>query len=1454
MSGQVFSQLDSELPLTLLPVRIETRYLPRRKPTHLFVRIFPDVVHADSHRMSLTTREAQLGKQFWYSVWQVTEEAQVAEARRWLAAQVGPYRALWVSTVTRPTNLGKHDAKPAFPQISIQDARDATVARLLPDRWMVRLYDANLELVHTAFSSPVPANLPMAPTLSPKGVEANHPTTGKRLSAPEGFLHGQGLLWTVDFGEAERVGMALRIPVENVPDPVGALLVLGARAERDILAEGDAFDALLAAHWYTQGLDLMPQGTPTNNTDAGRSGMSLSDPDVDLLFEREAFDRPLAPLGRAALIAAKAASLYRIPAADAASLAFGRVRTNMLDRVDHAERNEGLAGWAMNLVVGYATIGRYLTEPLSKLDGSTARGADAGTLRDWYADWVRGGGPLPILRCGEQPYGLLPIGSRPVENIPLLDFEAKLEHYLAKLYSIWQASLPVPTLDPDATDGRPSSSAAQDALTVAEVLGAVPHPAGLRLRGASDNIAEDFSQFTVLIESIERYIERDVLKAKEIDAQSEIDLYWTHRKPLIVGGEPGGPPVVYPTISTQLANLDFFRQEVEVADARAEYETLASLILPLIDDQLRPLLQTYADASAATPSVLWDWHEGGGLGSDGMIRLTGTTFDEHARDAHDLVTSDGNIEEIRDLLQRADALLRDAAQRNTPPLQRIHLVKSRSPLLAHLIDITCRTVPVGEIAGVLAGLQVLLALIDAETARDPHAELERLMRETLGLAMHRMDAWVTGLASKKLAEKRKSKAAGMQIGAYGWLLDLKRSGEPTSQGFIHAPSLTHAAAAAVLRAGWNAYGTRRGETPLSVDLSSDRVRGGLWILDGVRNGQDLAELLGGRFERYLHDAHLDDWIRTIRVHALEAAQSKRPPNAVVDGLLVARAASNMERSERETTLRAALDAALAATGNPNEDQTRARVWRALRTIAADLDSVADLALTQSVHSILQGNADAAAAMIALTGGSDAAVPPVTVADTQRDAQLISHRVIALWPAPAVTAEEAMPLHAAEPRLVTWLEGLLPRPSQIVAEIVTRENSGAETRSQMSLEDVGVSIVEAALLAGAGVHQADTRLGRVIQAAAARIAGPGKSVEVRYDTNDTRAAEGEDTLSIDEFGLIATTMRDAVGRCRALRAEDLLMPGNEAPADSVDVAELQKRIAPVEEAIQAVIAGLAGTDATLRDVALTRAAVIGVSGAIRALEVADPAPLIERVAEALRKRLPSATPESAPTTDSVSDSLDRLQVLIGKALPILPVFTLQPNSVRVASASSRQRQKQVATDGLRWLRQVGRVHPAIGAINEFFLMTGTVADAPSSPLGLVQMPEAGGPWAAVERPSTEGDHCCIVSLTGAEQLKADNTPIAGVLIESWTESIPKREQQTGIAVHFDSPSARPPQAILLSVVAGDAKFSADELSNQILHTIELAKFRAVGADRIAEIGQFLPAVFLPEDVTISGRES
>ena len=166
-------------------------------------------------------------------------------------------------------------------------------------------------------------------------------------------------------------------------------------------------------------------------------------------------------------------------------------------------------------------------------------------------------------------------------------------------------------------------------------------------------------------------------------------------------------------------------------------------------------------------------------------------------------------------------------------------------------------------------------------------ERRLLLAETLDCCSHRLDAWLTSAASRRLASLRAAGATGTNIGAYGWLenialatpaaagqvdgLDVLHDG--TDGGFVHAPGLAHAAAAGVLRSGRLTHRrTDPASEPLDLDLSSTRTRDALTLLDGMRRGQSLGALLGYRLERRLHERsgaglELDRFIYVLRTLA-----------------------------------------------------------------------------------------------------------------------------------------------------------------------------------------------------------------------------------------------------------------------------------------------------------------------------------------------------------------------------------------------------------------------------------------------------------------------------------------------------------------------------------------------------------------------------------------------------------
>ena len=93
-------------------------------------------------------------------------------------------------------------------------------------------------------------------------------------------------------------------------------------------------------------------------------------------------------------------------------------------------------------------------------------------------------------------------------------------------------------------------------------------------------------------------------------------------------------------------------------------------------------------------------------------------------------------------------------------------------------------------------------------------------------------------------------------------------------------------------------------------------------------------------------------------------------------------------------------------------------------------------------------------------------------------------------------------------------------------------------------------------------------------------------------------------------------------------------------------------------------------------------------------------------------------------------------------------------------------------------------------------------------------------------------------------------IGGVLIDSWTEAIPGSEVTTGVGIHFDAPSSRAPQAVLLATTPPGQTWDRELLRDTLKQTLEVTQQRSVGPETLRWHGQFLPALFLPDTVKIA----
>ena len=279
--------------------------------------------------------------------------------------------------------------------------------------------------------------------------------------------------------------------------------------------------------------------------------------------------------------------------------------------------------------------------------------------------------------------------------------------------------------------------------------------------------------------------------------------------------------------------------------------------------------------------------------------------------------------------------------------------------------------------------------------------------------------------------------------------------ESTNGGYIQAPSLNHAVTAAILRNGYLSNLTPENPDLLKVNISSQRVRSALAIIEGIRNGQSLAALLGYQFERGLHDRYnlqLDKFLFELRKKfplygdQFESTRTdKDTPIEVIEARNVVHGL-NLIKHVQETIKNGDNDPFGNILGEDASPDQKNAIEREVDRIIDTQDAVADLAIAESVHQIVQGNYDRAAAT--LDTYSKGNFPPMPdVVQTPRSGHNITHRI-------AIHFESEMGHNPssddtfraiAEPALSNWLESLLPSPEEIACivngQIITLQNIG-----------------------------------------------------------------------------------------------------------------------------------------------------------------------------------------------------------------------------------------------------------------------------------------------------------------------------------------------------------------------------------------------------------------------------
>lgn len=746
---------------------------------------------------------------------------------------------------------------------------------------------------------------------------------------------------------------------------------------------------------------------------------------------------------------------------------------------------------------------------------------------------------------------------------------------------------------------------------------------------------------------------------------------------------------------------------------------------------------------------------------------------------------------------------------------------------------------------------------------------------------------------------------------YDWSIDWfvgKAKVDPGNQGFIHAPSINHAITAAILRAGYLGHVNNDGspEGSLAINLTSDRVRTAMFYLEGIRNGQELAALLGYQFERAMHDADLNAYLFDFR-STLPLVAGRVTPNSgipksdvrnaeafnVVDGLTL------IEEYRNGTWV----DTVWPANDEPT-GQDMTKLDEEIARLMDHVDAIGDLLMAEGVFQVAQGSYDrATGTMNVLTNGGFPPQPDIV--RTPRTSNVLTHRVgihfdlasasSTLWSAP----ESARAI--VESKVNTWIAGLLPAPDKIIFKVEYEEFNitlqAFQTQSAtVSVQDLAVQPIDFLYLAGQFEDTGmQSELSQRIAYHTRRFIAEDDNTDVKLIMMD-RSGLNADEYTLFELMPVLKRMVNMLNSSRAMVAEDFLLP-SEADEIIENATTGGYNLTQMEARLQTAIDTTSTSHEDLGDI------ISEINTAWNAVDVlvwtttpANADTLLDDLRDAIMKAkqfhtgtpLPFSADEVSETAadqlvaqgksaelvlQSLKDKADPLMtalaslttakeklkqmegianLLFGRNFRLFPEFEYF-NPVQISNALGVS--DLLADAGEfpmeTWLPGVARVRDKMTSLHHTGLFarswTGSDDTLSLTPAQLPFNPLGGDRWMGMKTGSSFEIPEDTLSLVMHYPSGYAPSLMAGIFIDEWSEEIPIDEVATGVALNFNRPNAEAANALILAVSpVVDGGWNWDDLMGSLSDTLEWAKKRAVEPDLLNESAytQILPMIMAP----------
>jgi hypothetical protein len=1535
----------------------------------LWVRIFPDVIEISKHEPKLTQDECNAGEDFWKAIWH-KENDKAIQLEQWniLCTKFGINRSMWIAKQTTPANKNDNNAAaPLFGNIDLSPAGSSAPAcsYVLPDRFSAILYKRDIKKEY--YGKPIPDPLIV-------GIDF---TDNNTTEEPDDSDIPAEIKWLTDFDEAEKIGMAIKIPLDtDFVQGFDKLLILGTKTSADIIQSQKLVEDLFDGHLYgMNGFSFLPQGYATNATGSKNRTIEYDlEASLEIVLNEYSINSfsPVFDKTDGQLFAEFLGISY-----DNISKAYN------FDKKDSAEACE------INRALWPATLGYYLTEFISPL----IKDNDILKVREFFIQNVTGRGPVSAIKIGSQPYGVLPATAfskwQYQNSLNANDFSNRLfVNFLSVMLSDFDnLSQDYKSLGKPVPNGKTPDDLFQEILglnassvsysyrlafgpdfikaitgTDADITPLINkfkndlhflfdvNPNILKLMYTFGNVDPAWNNFKLLIPFIDSnpLSEFEKLRGSFGTAANDMNyIEWLNsngfesiKNEVFPQGNTVTPDSLFYLLLRHAVLLSYFDTSLDILHT-------SNLINDRFSKEIE-LLNVVKDFSVtARDKTIIKSRIDAAPPPTGTTKNAGSGTEQSAPPAHDNITGLKTGQNIS--WQSAAA----AKENITDSLDKVDSkwgilggnygnVTSNMAMFDYLDNVIkidkAGTYSLTEVNNALNVLKEL-----------PNARLERLFAEHIDLCSYRLDSWLMGLVIQRILSNRLvngSRKTGSYIGAFGYLEDVapgvnpliifreilpvklipaaqqqppadaaytyvynpvfntgdsfaymgkdssqnfsidpetnkireNNSVDPENMGYIHAPSLTQAATAAILRSGYFSHKTVGTDNKMAVNLSSERVRDAMYYIEGVNSGQDLGALLGYRFERLMHDNHLDEFILDLRKKFNFTASNITGNNDFEEPVVYVQNVTNGLK--------------LINDANPFDDLPMLNsgnidtIKNFVGILKDHMDAIGDLVLSESIYQMTQGNyPKSGSALKTVSEGSGIREPEFI--KTPGTGIALTHRVIINIDAAKIDPKKNLtPRSQAEPYLNYWIGSLLGDPDKIIVQYryITGTGSGQkEVIENMKLADLNIQPIDLIYLY---LHDQDENNFDKINNYISNFLKLKKGLNVIeiLNENDEQSLQTDET-SLNSLETLISSIKELIISSRSLKPADFELPSANINSayDKHGFNDLSDRLKTLLKSFTDTLTNLISADnlnvPSIIDSVL-KLSLLGYD--VSSLSLTDTKPdYIKYIIKNLNDKIAAANSQYANAlnlvqsneSNSVQDKYSEAikifysiaESLLGSPFLMLINFNLNNSHEISESIGHTKGTLNDFSNGLLsfagsdcvdpWLQSISKVRSRLNSYslirnNYDMLNLNSKSEINLFPVQLPLTHDENiiDSWAGAEYPEDYELNANTLSIVAEFPAAYNPSGIqAGIFVDEWVEYIPNSEEVSGVSFNYNQPDSEPPQTLLLAVAPQNTgTWSWEDLQNCVIETFELAKKRTLSPENIwldpaGNFYQVLPAV-------------